>query len=361
MADALRPMREGFVERLKTPAPWARLAFQEPRLWVAVGIALLPAVLLPLIVLLGPAPLARAMTDPYDLRHTFSRIIAGTITASTIAVSVATITLSRQLKGVRGVEEHQRQDHELRARVRDSLDLESIPLPMNQFARVTLDAVAESARRAALAVPPRALDDEVDGATLRAYLETLEDAAARAAGRVGRGGRDPERILFAALDFELESTMQLARRFGRRAQRRREEDLARALEALHERLQDAQVVRHYLTTLATQWGLSRMCGGILLASVPSFLVAYGVATMYGEGLRQAVGVVGAAAFLGLALSVVILPLALFVSYLLRFVFVNQHTLVTSGFVLGPEHPHHPAQGEETGASPGGASRRARRT
>lgn len=57
---------------------------------------------------------------------------------------------------------------------------------------------------------------------------------------------------------------------------------------------------------------------------------------YGQGAINALGQTGAAGLVCGALFLALFPLAAFVSYLLRFIVVNQHTLPTNGFVLGPE-------------------------
>ena len=93
-----------------------------------------------------------------------------------------------------------------------------------------------------------------------------------------------------------------------------------------------------LKTLDMQWGLSRMSHGILLTTIPALSVAAAMTLAYGEGAEQALGRLGASALVCAALAACLFPIAIFVSRLLRFVFVNQNSLPTQGFVLGPDEP-----------------------
>jgi len=96
---------------------------------------------------------------------------------------------------------------------------------------------------------------------------------------------------------------------------------------------------------------------ILLTTIPSLAVSAGMVLLYGEGAVEAWGVPGAALLVAGALAVVLVPIGAFVSYLLRYVFINQYTLPADGFVLGPEEPEvldAPDLGEERGRARGAA-------
>ena len=58
---------------------------------------------------------------------------------------------------------------------------------------------------------------------------------------------------------------------------------------------------------------------ITLSAIPSVVVAAAMVLVYGKGAVDAFGMLGAGAIVAAALAVVLLPIAMFVSYVLRFV------------------------------------------
>jgi hypothetical protein len=101
-----------------------------------------------------------------------------------------------------------------------------------------------------------------------------------------------------------------------------------------------------------------MSTAITLTSLPAIVTAAGMVLLYGDGAPEALGRVGAAALVAAAFAVVLLPLACFASYTLRFVFLSENTLPTELFVLGPEEPD-AIERERAGAAAGRRARAAR--
>lgn len=281
-----------FAERIAPSRAWTALAFVAPRGRVALGFALVPAV-----VFLGLALLWPAMTEPDRVRDTFARYISGLITAATIAVGFATLSLRRGMKGLGELREHVENDRDYAERVAKLVGREP-PVGIGPTLALVLSSVAARARELR----------EVD----------LAEHADEVAARVQRAGGDPELLLRASLDLDAERMIHRAR------SELKDERLAELLEV-------ADIGRSYVKTLATQWGLSRMSQAIALTSIGAVVVATGIVLAYEP-------IVGAPLVVAAALAAVLMPLAVFVSYALRFTFVNQHTLPIGHFVLGPENP-----------------------
>lgn len=334
--DPLAYLRLGFPERARISRARASLTYRLPRWLLTAGLTLAFPALLLLAILLDPERVGRAATDPDSVEAVFSRLISAMATTATIAVSVATLTLGRELKGLREQEERHRTNEEFRDAVRRRGNLRSVPMSVGAFLAETLRLAAEAAARARSRASPEALAHEAEGVRLGDYLDFVEERAGKASEVVYARRLQPAGLMAAALDFEQEATHHLARRFGR------EDELGGVLKEsmaeLSEALKDVGVTTRYLKALDIQWGLSHMSAAILVSTLPAVATSISVALLYNEGVPAALGVRGAGALLAAAFAVVLMPLAAFVSYLLRFVFLNRHTLPTEDFVLGPEQP-----------------------
>ncbi|HWH08039.1 MAG TPA: hypothetical protein VNX21_02500, partial [Candidatus Thermoplasmatota archaeon] len=284
---------------------------------------------------LGPPDVGKAMTDARNVHDAFSRFVSAVATASAIAVSVATLTLGRDLKGLRTQAARREANDAYRERVREASGLPRAPLALPGFLALAARNVQEAARAARRAAAG-SLDARAAGVPLGAFLDALEAAAGRTARELAAAGRHPNRVAERALDVEEEATTQLLRGYRRldglspEAQRR--------LADLEEAVADLVLGAKYAKTMDVQWGFSRMAIAITTTSLPAIVVATLMVLAYGQGAVDALGATGAAALVAGAFGVVLLPLACFASYILRFVFLHQHTLPTDAFVLGPEEP-----------------------
>lgn len=331
-------LRAGFTKRVGLSRWAAAIGLRGSRLLVAAALAILPASALIAFAAFGPVDFRRAFIDPASVHDVFRSLMGAVATASSIAVSLATLTMRRDLKGLQSHEARQESTDEYRRRVRDSLDTRELPLRLGPFMADALDGVAERSRALIERIPASALAITDEGMTLRSFLETLAERASHTAASI-RAERDrPDAILLATLDLEDEVMARLLHRAARHevlpdAER---DELAR----VRDLFSDYVLAQKFLTTLDTQWGLRRMSAAILISTLPSILAASVMGLSYGEGAVDALGERGAALLVGVALAAVLFPLACFVSYILRFLVLNQQTLPADGFLLGPESRLH---------------------
>ena len=336
MPESLRQyVRRGFVERVGAPRLWSAVTYVLPRWPLILGLAALPAALLFALVAADPGGIGQRAASRDAVEATFARFIGGLVTAATIASSVAAVTLSRELKGVQGQREHHRHNQEFRSRVYATSGRRTVPLALGPFLGVQMESVRDAARTARARAAPDELRFEAEGASVGELLDSMEERASDAMARAHRARR-PHHVLRVALDFEQELTHHLARRFSR--EETLSGSLRAALERLAERIEDATVTTHYAKTLDIQWSLSRMSAAILVSSLVAILVAVGTVLFYPEDMVARAGLAGAGAVLALVLGFAILPVAASVGFLLRVVFVNQNTLPSADFILGPEQP-----------------------
>lgn len=333
MPDSLLPARQDFLQRVRSPAIVGHVLAVWPRWIVSLILALsVPAILL-LVALAGPRGFLDALTSPANVHATFARFISAIATASAIAVSVASLTFRRDMRGIDKAEDRGRANEDFRARVREAAGLREAPLLVGELVGEVLAAAAGKARDVRAAAGA-ALDVHASGTTLRAYLDTIEARAERAAGRMPRAWARPDTLHRALLDFDQQVTVALARRFARDPHLHGA--TREGMEELHALLSQYATLAQMVKMLDLEWGLSRMSQTILLSSLPAIGVAAAMTLTYGVGAAAAWGAGGAAWLVCGALAIALYPIAAFISYLIRFVFLNQHTLPTEGFALGPE-------------------------
>lgn len=334
--DRLAPIDHGFPRRARLSRAWTALAYSQPRNRLMVILALVPALLLLLVVALSPGVIGQNVTQPDKVDATFARFISAIATASTVAVSVAALTLGRELKGITGQDDRHEANLEFRDRIRKGSGLDSVPMALGPFLGVALDIVRDRARDARRAAGPEGVRVEAEGIRLDAYLDLLEAQATRTAEDVIHERRHPHRLLTAAMGFDHEVMHHLARHFARHP--RLTPDARDAMGAVAVSLKDVVVATRYVKTLDIQWGLSRMSSAVLLTTLPAILASVAMVLLYAENVPQTVGILPAGGLVSLALGIALLPITAIVAYLLRFVFINQHTLPAEDFVLGPEAP-----------------------
>ena len=336
MAEGLRAyVARSFVERGGAPRLWSSVTYVLPRWPLVAALAVLPALAFFALAVLNPFGIGEQATERGTIEATFARFISGLITAATIAVSVAAVTLTRELRGIQGQRDHHRDNQEFRARVYAVSGRRTVPLALGPFLAVQLETVADAAATARARATPAEMSFEAEGATVAELVASVEERA-RAMARVAQDARRPHHVLKAALDFEQELTHHLARRFSR------EHDLSAglraALEQLAERIEETTVTTHYAKTLDIQWTLSRMSTSILVCSLVAVLAAAGTVLFYPDNMADRAGLAAAAAVLAVTLGLAVLPIAAAVGFLLRVMFVNQNTLPSADFILGPEQP-----------------------
>lgn len=333
MADARAAIEKRFVDRIAAPRVAAAVGYRGSRLAIAFGLAAIPLVVVSLAVWLGPPALAKAMTSANNVHETFARFVTAVATASAIAVSVASLTLNREMKGLGTFRKRHEDNARFREDLRQASGRISAPLTIAGYLRETLDVIAEESARARGLATAKELAMTQEGLSLGDLLGLMEKRARDVAPTLDAARRHPDKVLSASLEFETDVAGHLLRAFGRRLE---DGPLAEALEAIQERALDYSLTQRYLKTLDTSWGLSNMSWAILLATLPSLLTAAFMVLAYGEGAVETLGRTGAGVLVGAAMSVTLLPLAIFVSFVLRFVFLNEHTLPADGFILGPE-------------------------
>jgi hypothetical protein len=176
----------------------------------------------------------------------------------------------------------------------------------------------------------------VEGVTVEEFFGMLERRTADLIPRLREAGPRPDRLFLASVEFEEAITSHLARRFSRMPDF--SEPTRRAMWTIHGGLRDYYSGMKYAKTLATQWGFSQMATSLLWSAVLGVIVSVAMALGYSAAALAVLGTRGADLLVAFALLWALLPLGLYVSYLARFVILNQFTFQVEAFVLGPDEP-----------------------
>jgi hypothetical protein len=331
--DPLRIVARGFRERIRSPRAWTWLAFDAPRMGLALLLALVPCIVLVGIVLAWPQ-IGRAVTDPKNVHDNFGRFLPAIATASAIAISAATLTLRRDMHGLDREVQEAEHTAAFRERLRDASGLPTLPLSIAAMLATAVGSIEERTASAKRSAPPDALARTIDGVRLGDYLDLLETRARETRAGEIESSSTPHRVAVAIVDFEHELSEALARRFARAEVL--PEATREAMAGIAASLRRLFVLAKYAKNLDLTWGISRMTTAILVTAFPAVAICALMVLAYGSGLVDAWGMTRAVLLVAGALFIVMLPLTMFVSHTLRFVFFNEHTLAAEGIVLGPE-------------------------
>lgn len=330
-------IQAGLLERGHLSRAWIFLAVRSRRMTLAALISFLPPFLLLVAALLAPPDVLRALIHRENVHDTFSRFVSGVATASSIAVSIATLTLGRDLKAIGTDRERQEADQAYRREVRGRTGKDELPVLLGPFMERALAAMADKADAIRDDLSPEMAGIQVEGLALGDYLEIMAGRAREQARAMKVSRARPDALLLAGLDLETEATARLAERYVR--EDGMSDALGKELDNFAKLIDDFAIAQRSLKALDVQWSLSRMSIAILVSSVPSLALGAAMTLLYGDGAPAAIGEVPTAILVCVALGVVSFPVSCFVSYLLRFLIVNQHTLPADGFLLGPEAAH----------------------
>ncbi len=329
MANDLQRLREGLFERAGISHGVSYIAYRAGRIRLAIVIASLPALALAILALVSESVAATVM-DERIVRDFFVRAFSAVVTASAIAVSVATFTFGRELRDLRTLREHYEENLAHRAKLRTAHGGE-VPLVMADLILISLATISESARRVREEASACAVTSRSEGVTLEDYLRHVLDATERTERDLPMVRRDLSELNLVVADFDHDVADHFAGVFMR------DEDLPSAvrdaLGILRDRLKAYTLTAQYTKTLVYQWGLSRMSIALLLSVVPSVSVAAFMVLAYPADFASVFGAGVTISLVSLAAAAVLVPIALFLSYVLRFVIFNQLTLPTAGFVL----------------------------
>lgn len=276
-------------DRLRERAAQSRLKLwffleADRRLVVGILLGIVFGTLVGVGYLYPPAENAIRTSDSVDTL--FQGLLTATITIVTLVLTINQLVLSQELGAVKDQRERMVGAMEFRNDVADVVQTPVSPSRPAQFLRALIDMSGEHAEELRNSIP-NAADEE-----LRSEIEDITDSLIGNADRASKG-LDGARfgefdVISSALDFNYSWKIFAARRIHERYRDELDETGTEALEQLIEVLQLFGPAREHFKTLYFQWDLINLSRRILVASIPSLLVAGGMVIFFNDATYSVV-------------------------------------------------------------------------
>jgi hypothetical protein len=317
------------TERAETSTVAAWFVLEANR-WLVAGV--FGAGLWLAIVAMGvaqPTPAAELLASGDPVGTLFQALVAATVTAVTLVLTLSQLVLSQELGAVGDQRERMEGAMAFRADIADAVGLAVSPAEPAAFLKALVDAAAERADAVRTALDEPAADD------LDAYLSSVTDNASDVSEQLAGVDFGTFDVLRPALDFNYSWKLYA----GRHILAERSDSLppaARdALEDLVTVLELFGPAREHVKTLYFQWELSNLSRVLLLTAVPALAVAVGTLAFFEPATTTGatLGLDHALLVLATAVTLSLVPFVLLLAYVLRIVTVTKRTLAIGPLIL----------------------------
>jgi len=262
-----------------------------------------------------------------------SGLISGTLTLVTVALSINQLILSRVFGSPNQLRDRLDGTRELRRRVQRLASEPSAPNDPAEFLSLVAVTIRDRARRLRSALedaewtPPSAVTDYVDG--IEAYGENVGSAVESEAAIVD--------ILGVVLGTEYAQNLTTTEHLRNEYDAHLSDAADAELEAIDDLLEVIAITRQFSKTLSLQQDFARLsrlvaCTG-LLALLASVVVALVYRTSSVTIAPEQLPIV-----VSLGIAVIVVPLALFLSYIVRAATIACHTVSVGPFIPPEDRP-----------------------
>ena len=259
-----------------------------------------------------------------------SGIASGTLTLVTVTLSINQLLLSRMFGSVNDLDDRLDGSEGFRNRVRELAGRHSMPTHPAEFLSVVMETIRERGDR---------LRSDLDGSLagdFEPYLDALDGYAGDALETIGddtRAGKSgTAEVLSAILGPEYAENLRRTRHLQNQHAGALSDAARSELNDLRDLLEAVAVLRQFFKTLAIQQDLARLSRLIAYSGFGALLTTFALATVY----EASSGAVIPSAWLPLVtsagLAVIVLPLALLISYILRVATISRYSVSVGSFV-----------------------------
>jgi hypothetical protein len=302
------------------------------RMVLTAGIALTVFAVFVALSTVAPSEMRQVIDRRNALWATFSGMVTALVTAVTLVVMFNQLVLSQELGALGGQRERMEGARSFRKDVEPWLDDDVSPVTPSAFLAALLDAVER-------------LGDELDTTTregvgaadreVQQFAERVRTDARSVSERLDDAEFGTFDLIFAALSFEYSRKIYEARHLRAEYGDSLQAETDDKLEDLVTVLAFFSPAREHFKTLYFQWELINLSRRMLYAAVPALLVALGMVFYVDiSGVTGAtLGIDNIVWLVSGAITVALLPVFLFISYVLRIVTVTKETLAMGPFVL----------------------------
>ena len=264
-----------------------------------------------------------------NLMNSLSGLISGLLTLLTVTLAINQLVLSRVFGSPGGLTSKLDGTLQFRRRIEEIAGVASSPNDPGDFLGLVADALVDRAAELETAVK-RAEFDRADAfesyaTDLTSYAEKLKRA---------RGSDNTSQVLVVALGTEYADQIDRTRELRAEHGERLPADASEQLGALLELLKAVATMRQFFKTVAIQQDLARLSRRLIYTGVVAVLVTLYLTGMYTSpsGLPPTVPSAFLPWIVTAAMPVMLAPLAVLVSHLLRAATVSMYTVSVGSFV-----------------------------
>lgn len=301
--------------------------------WVVTALVLAATfVLLVVIEALGPSDLQR-LTTTNAVGSTFTSTIIAIVTSVTLVLTVAQLVLSQEIGSLGEKNEQLESEIEFRQNVEDERDIGVSPAKPSGFLGALVDSTGARAER----LRKTASDSDAPDAIVQ-YAERISNHSEFVRADIENAEFGSFNVLLPVLNYNYAWKIHAGRSLRHRYDDAIDDEVDRQIEDLLEVLRFFAPAREYFKALYFQWEIINIARETLYATIPTLAVAgYMILAFDAGGISGAtLGVNNQYLFVSAVYSIVLVPFAILLAYILRILTVVKRTLTLGPFILRGE-------------------------
>lgn len=288
-----------------------------------------------------------AFTNDNSITRTASGMIAGTFSLVTLVVSINQLILSREFSAVGEARDRLEGVMDLRREAEDAADVPASPAAPARLLELLLETIHARAGTLAGSVDDR--DDEELREAIEEYADYVRESSDRIDRRIDGSRSNTFEALSASVRYDDAWQFYLARRLRNRYEGELDRESLEAFDDLVDAIERFGVAREQFKTTYLQRELTRFSQLTILCGVPAILSALLIGFLYADVGGPAIAVDRLPVVVCALLTVIVSPLALLASYILRTATITRRTASTGPMLPGKDlrdWPFEPGDGEE---------------
>ncbi|ELY51012.1 hypothetical protein [Natronolimnohabitans innermongolicus] len=264
-----------------------------------------------------------AFTNDDSMTRLANGMIAGTLSVVTLVVTISQAILSREFVSADDAREKLQGVLDVRENVATRASVPASPASPSRLLELLVDTVDEHAT--ALEDATSTSDSPERRELLRQYTSALDEQTARTRRQLERTSFGTFTAVSAAIDYDAHSQLYLARQLRSRETDSGSTETTAALDGLIDSLELFVVAEGHFKTTYLQRELTRFSRLTIYCGIPAVLAALLVGLIYADAGGLTIGATAVPYVVSALLAVVISPIALLASYLLRSAAVTRRT------------------------------------
>lgn len=290
------------------------------RIFLAFGLSLLAFVLFLSLERIGIV----AFVNANSMTRVASGMIAGTFSLVTLVVSINQLILSREFSAAGETRERLGGVREFRADVADAADVPASPAAPAKLLELLVETINRRAGALSETMSTHDHDAEVRELTVR-YANSVEESSDRIDEALEGTSFGTFQALSAAVDYDDSWQLYVADHLRNRYADSLSDESQAAFDDLIDALESFNVAREHFKTTYLQRELTRFSQLTIYCGVPSILSAILLGLLYADLGGPTIAVEFLPFVVTALIAVVISPLALLVSYILRTATITRRT------------------------------------